>query len=278
MYCKGCGCKLSDQSTFCVKCKAELFDLMRARRAQAVPPITSEAPAVETPVVQAPASEAPASEAPAAEMPAAEAEEDTLAPLAKGECGNAFAIVCDIPATPTAESAAPILEENAEGESAATVLTEVAPPAEMPATVIADAPAEGVGKKGKKTPKPLMRGFGKALASAIMVEFSVVYAATALVCFLYAFVFEKLLTATEMIPTLNATAIYSGVIGLGLAVPTLIFALKSIRVFRCAKAEGSKPLPYPALGMGIYSLVGSITAFVLCLAALAVVGAPFMVG
>ena len=292
MYCKNCGRQVPDQSELCTPCKAAMFDRFRAKYAQAVPneaPVAPVTPAetpvvpVETvvPVAEAPAPVAPVETvapvaeetvpvAPAEEAPAAvaprEEEGETAVPMREGELGNAFAL--DIPAREEGkeEETPAVAAEEAFGKDDGTTFVAENTVAPVPAPV----PVLRTEDLGKKPKKPVMRGFGKALAASILVEFGVGYAIVAMVYAMLYFIAKSYGGVDldglplDVIATLVAVIT---VLALGFSVPTLIFSVQSIRLFLRAKKEEPRPLPYPAFIMGIYSLVGSAIALVCCLLA-----------
>ena len=283
MYCKNCGRQVPDQAELCVPCKAAMFDRVRAKYAQAVPneapveasvpvvPVATAAPVVETPVPAAPVktaapvvSETPAETAMPATIALCEEEKgEALAPMKKGECGNAFAM--DAPAADTEgkKEEAPVFaaeEAFGKGDSAPLVAEIAVAPTKNPA------PRAEMGEKKPK--KPVMRGFGKALAASILVGFGVGYAIVAAVYGMLYFIAQ--INGINGLPLYSiaiAVAVFTA-FALGFSVPTFILSLQSIRLFLRAKKEEPRPLPYPAFAMGIYSLVGSAIAFFSCFMAI----------
>lgn len=108
----------------------------------------------------------------------------------------------------------------------------------------------------------LMNGFGKALTASILGFIGVF-------CSAFGCVFAILATAASVTGDMPVTeplvyAIVFWVIAIGLAIPALLFGVRSIKLFIAEKKAGhKKPIPALALGIGAVVCAGCIALIAL---------------
>jgi hypothetical protein len=107
----------------------------------------------------------------------------------------------------------------------------------------------------------LMNGFGKALTAAIL---GFVGFFCSLFGYLFSVVTFGLSTAGESTESQLIFSILFWVFAVGLAIPALLFGVRSIKLFIAEKKAGhKKPIPTLALGIGAVVFVGTIAIFAL---------------